>query len=336
MTEMTTNQYADEHGISTSTVRRRIADGTLTARRLGRDWIIQADPKHSGPAPGSAEWLRLMSASKVAAVLGVSPYQSPFSLWHEMKGATRAETTEVQKRGHLLEAAVLDWWYAEFDITPGTGNRQHTAYLGDWGIATLDDVVWTLDGMVGLEAKTTGSWDEWGEEGTDEIPAHYYAQAVWQLACDPALVRIYLPVLGPRLDFRWYAVERDNALIASVIGKCREFYDSLEQDVAPELDDHKATLAVLKRMHPDIDEEHEAVITDELAARYIGADLAAKAAEAALLGAKSAVLAEAGTAKYVKNAAGQAIARRQPNRSGVSLVRVAKTIPTPAQEAEAA
>lgn len=335
MTELTTNQYADEHGISTSTVRRRIADGTLTARRLGRDWIIQADPKPTGPAPGSAEWLRLMSASKVAAVLGVSPYQSPFSLWHEMKGAPREETTEVQERGHLLETAVLDWWYAEFDITPGTGARQHTAYLGDWGIATLDDVVLTFDGMVGLEAKTTGSWDEWGEKGTDEIPAHYYAQAVWQLACDPALVRIYIPVLGPRLDFRWYAVERDNALIASVIRKCREFYDSLASDVAPELDDHKATLAVLKRMHPDIDEENDAVLADDLAAEYVAADLAYKAAEDTKRAAQSKVLAAAGTAKYVKNAAGTTIARRQPNRSGVSLVRVAKTIPAPAQEVAA-
>ena len=335
MNELTTADYADQHGISTSTVRRRIADGTLAARRIGRDWIIQDTPKPTGPAPGSPEWLRLMSASKVAAVLGVSPYQSPFSLWHEMKGATRAEATAVQQRGHLLEAAVLDWWYTEHGVTPGTGNRQHTAYLGDWGIATLDDVVLTLDGMVGLEAKTTGSWDEWGEEQTDEVPAHYYAQAVWQLACDPALVRIYLPVLGPRLDFRWYAVERDNALIASVIRKCREFYDSLEQDVAPELDDHKATLAVLKRMHPDIDEETDAVITDDLAAEYVSADLAYKAAEDAKRAAQSKVLAEAGVARYVKNAAGLTIARRQPNRSGVSLVRVAKTIPAPALEAVA-
>jgi len=335
MTELTTNQYADEHGISTSTVRRRIADGTLTARRLGRDWIIQADPKPTGPAPGSPEWLRLMSASKVAAVLGVSPYQSPFSLWHEMKGAERAETTEVQKRGHLLEAAVLDWWYDRHAIVRGTGNRQHTAYLEDWGIATLDDVVLTLAGAVGLEAKTTGSWDEWGEEGTEEVPAHYFAQAIWQLACDPVLVRIYIPVLGPRLDFREYVVERDDALIASVIRRCRAFYTSLEQDVAPELDDHKATLAVLKRMHPDIDEEDEAVITDDLAAEYVAADLAYKAAEDAKRAAQSKVLAAAGVAKYVKNADGQTIARRQPNRSGISLVRVAKTIPTPAQEVAA-
>lgn len=335
MTELTTNQYADDHGISTSTVRRRIADGTLTARRLGRDWIIQADPKPSGPAPGSPEWLRLMSASKVAAVLGVSPYQSPFSLWHEMKGATRAEATEVQKRGHLLEAAVLDWWYDRHAIVRGTGNRQHTAYLEDWGIATLDDVVLTLAGSVGLEAKTTGSWDEWGDEGTEEVPAHYFAQAIWQLACDPWLVRIYIPVLGPRLDFREYVIERDDALIASVIRRCRAFYDSLALDVAPELDDHKATLAVLKRMHPDIEDAAEAVISDALAIEYVTADLAYKAAEDAKRAAQAKVLAEVGTANYIHTAGGLKVARRQPNRSGISLVRVAKTIPAPAMEAAA-
>lgn len=335
MAELTTMQYADEHGISPSTVRRRIADGTLSARRIGRDWIVQSTPEPSGPAPGSPEWLRLMSASKVAAVLGVSPYQSPYSLWHEMKGATRAETTEVQKRGHLLEAAVLDWWYDRHAIIRGTGNRQHTARLDDWGIATLDDVVSTLSGAVGLEAKTTGSWDEWGEDGTDEVPAHYYAQCLWQLACDPDLVRVYVPVLGPRLDFREYVVERDDALIASVIDRCRRFYDSLEQDTPPALDDHVATLAVLKRIHPDIDEGAEAVIPDDLAAEYVTADLEHKAAEAAKRAAQARVLAEAGTAQYIHATSGVKVARRQPNRSGVSLVRVAKTIPAPALEAAA-
>lgn len=336
MAELTTTQYADEHGISPSTVRRRIADGTLDARRVGRDWIIQSTPESGGPAPGSPEWLRLMSASKVAAVLGVSPYQSPFSLWHEMKGlAPRGETTEVQKRGHLLEAAVLDWWYDRHAVIRGTGSRQHTARLDDWGIATLDDVVHTMSGFVGLEAKTTGSWDEWGQDGTDEVPAHYYAQCLWQLACDPNLSRVYVPVLGPRLDFREYVVERDDELITSVIDRCRQFYDSLEQDTPPPLDDHTATLAILRRMHPDIEDGAEVVIPDELAAEYVAADLAYKAAEDARRAAQSKVLAAAGTAQYIHAASGLKVARRQPNRSSVSLVRVAKTIPTPAMEAAA-
>jgi hypothetical protein len=37
---------------------------------------VNADP--ISLVPGSAEWLREMTASKVAAVLGLSPWESPF------------------------------------------------------------------------------------------------------------------------------------------------------------------------------------------------------------------------------------------------------------------
>ena len=39
----------------------------------------------NAPAPGSPEWQRLMTASKVAAVLGLSPWQSPRNLTEGMK-----------------------------------------------------------------------------------------------------------------------------------------------------------------------------------------------------------------------------------------------------------
>ena len=32
--------------------------------------------------PGSDEWRKYMTASKIAAVMGHSPYESRFSLWH--------------------------------------------------------------------------------------------------------------------------------------------------------------------------------------------------------------------------------------------------------------
>ena len=62
----------------------------------------------SGPEPGSREWHRLITASKVPAILGLSPWQSPYSLWMQMSGRIDAtpETTTT-RRGHYLEAGVL-------------------------------------------------------------------------------------------------------------------------------------------------------------------------------------------------------------------------------------
>ena len=44
-----------------------------------------------GMEPGSASWLRQVTASKVAAILGVSPWHSPLSMWRLMKGLDEPE-----------------------------------------------------------------------------------------------------------------------------------------------------------------------------------------------------------------------------------------------------
>ena len=67
--------------------------------------------------PGSPGWLRLMTASKVAAILGVSQWDSPRSMWHRMRNELPAEPqSTVQSRGHYLEPAVLAWWADQRDV----------------------------------------------------------------------------------------------------------------------------------------------------------------------------------------------------------------------------
>ena len=56
--------------------------------------------------PGSAAWLQRMSASKIAAVVGLSSYQSRFSLWHRMAGLVEQEHglgSGSNGRGDLFE-----------------------------------------------------------------------------------------------------------------------------------------------------------------------------------------------------------------------------------------
>ena len=59
--------------------------------------------------PGSDRWNSLVTASKVSAILGLSPYESPRSLWHKMRGDIPAQPqTRAQARGTHLEAGILD------------------------------------------------------------------------------------------------------------------------------------------------------------------------------------------------------------------------------------
>ena len=290
--------------------------------------------KRTAPVPGSPEWCLVMSASKVPVALGLSPWQSPFALWHEMTGRTVRDTeqTPAMARGHFLESGVLAWWLAQHpDVV--MWDAQATVWLEDWGLATLDALATLDDGTTVIcEVKTSSSWDEWGEPGTDQVPVAYLAQVLWQLALTPDAARAYIAVLGPFLDFREYVIERMDYEhdIAATVHAAQAFYDSLSGDVPPEPSaPWPPTITTLRALHPDIERGEEAVISDELAAEYVAADLAAKDAATRKEAAQAAVLAAAGRAQYVTTAAGVRVARRQPAaRGAITLRRTTHTIPT--------
>jgi putative phage-type endonuclease len=89
--------------------------------------------------PGSAEWLSRMSASKIAAVVGLSPYESRYSLWMRMAGLVpQQEQTSAMSRGHYLEPAIAAWFadqHPDWTITP-TGTFQHPRH--EWMVASPD------------------------------------------------------------------------------------------------------------------------------------------------------------------------------------------------------
>lgn len=288
----------------------------------------------TAPAPGSAEWSRLVTASKVSAILGLSPWDSPFSMWLKMKGRIPADdgtNAAAKSRGHYLEDGVLRWWLDQHADADAEGTQVY-ATKADWAAAT-PDLVATLTGTgerVVVDAKTAANDDDWG----DEPPPYYIAQAVWQMWCADADAA-YIAVLTSRLVFREYRIERDRDLEAAVIARCKEFYDSLSHDTPPPLDDTTATYEAVRALHPEIDADAEIELDRALAHEYVTADLAAKAAETRQRAAKSAVLDAMGKARLA-TCDGAKVARRQPAKNAVALVRTAKYISPPAPEGKTA
>jgi predicted phage-related endonuclease len=122
--------------------------------------MIAADPIVMDP--GSPEWVRCMTASKVAAVLGLSPWQSRFSLWYEMAGAVEHQAgTPQQARGHYLEDGVARWVADQHGLThiaPGGCWRNRAR---PWQVASPDRLVLPYDRAVvhvsaAMEVKTSG------------------------------------------------------------------------------------------------------------------------------------------------------------------------------------
>jgi len=269
----------------------------------------------SGPTPGSAEWAKLVTASKVAAIIGVSPYDSPRSIWAKMRGDVEiVVSNDATRRGLYLEAGILAWWrdrHPEFPFTI----EQHYATRHDlpWAAATPDLRAEGESGVVLVDAKSSSEVDEWGEPGTDEIPTHILTQAYWQLTMSPEAERVYIALLGPYLRFAEYVVERDEAIQADLIERCYRFYLSLSADVPPPLDDSVATFEVLRVQRGDIAKGVAADVDPDFAAEWWTTRATEDAAVDAARLADSRLMEAVGNAQYV-TAGGVRVARQQNNR----------------------
>lgn len=276
-------------------------------------------------APGSPEWLRVVTASKVAAILGLSPWDSPRSMWHKMHGDLPATAeTDTTRRGHYLEPAILAWWR---DQHPEYRDwRTQRGYsMGDWAAATPDMEVWrdpaglTIAGAADalVEAKSTAQ--DW-----DELPAYYLTQVIWQMHVS-GVHRCYVPVIGPRLVFTEYVVDYEDYADDAVLieQRAREFYDSLAADEPPPLDDTVATYEAVRKVHPDIDKGERVELTREQADDLVTFAHLAKETETSLRFARTTVIDAMGRAQYAEHN-GVRIARRQGGKHGATFVVVAK------------
>lgn len=272
--------------------------------------------------PGSPEWAKLVTASKVAAILGVSPWESPRSVWHVMKGEVSAESdSEVKRRGHYLEPAILAWWRDQHPDYEGW-DSQHEFTLGDWAAATPDENG-ELDGeAVLVEAKSAAYDDDWGDPGTDAIPAYYLTQVYWQMHVS-GIHRCYVPIITSRLRFAEYVVDYDPAIGADLERRMRAFYDSLSADEPPDLDDTVATFNAVRKVHPEIERGDSVELTEREARDLVLWCDELKHTEKSVRLAKSTVIDRMGRAQYATHN-GVRIARRQPRGDDVTFVVIAK------------
>lgn len=264
---------------------------------------------------GSDEWHEArrtrINGSEIAAVLGLSPYESAFSLWHRKVGALGSvETSDVMYWGTTLEPVIRAEW-----------NKRHpdmaVVETGQW---QHRDRPWQGGSPDGLgqerlwEAKTAHLYlaDQWGEPGTDEIPIQYRCQTLWYLDvfgfefCD-------VSVLIGGSDYREYVVRRRDTELAVMRAKAIEFLATLQAEQVPAIDGHEATYEAVKELHPDI--EPTAVELDPaIAVPYLDA-LAEHAAATEAKRRTSALVVDAmGSAKDAYYA-GRRIASRQAKKT---------------------
>lgn len=262
--------------------------------------------------PGSAAWNEARSgltitATEIAAVVGLSPWMSRFTLWHKKSGLRVApfEMTPAIEWGNRLEDAVADKWQDEHPglLAAPAGTWRHVDRA--WQVSTPDRLVYPqpagefevpaeADSL--LEVKTSPMGDDWGPDGADDgVPVWYRCQAMWQMDT-LGLARVYFAVLISGHDYREYTVDYDEAEAKILRDAAVEFLDEVRDGVRPPIDGADDTYKTI-RVQPDGFEDVDVEIPLEDAARYELAQEASRAAAAELTAAKGIVLDRIGTGR---------------------------------------
>lgn len=273
--------------------------------------------------PGTEEWRQAragcITATRIAAVLGLSPWESPFSLWHRMRGTVSDEidVTPHMEWGTRHEPTVARKFAEEHpqwsvQETGTWANRDRP-----WQRATPDRLLVYRGSLHGvLEVKTSAADDGWGPDGSDVIPVYYRCQVLWQLDT-LGLDTAHVACLIAGWDYREYEIRASADEQQFMRERAREFLDSIAAGAAPKIDGHGETYRVVKQL-PDGVEDTHVDIRPQLADRYVAARDAYKAAETELNETRSLILDRLGNALRAKSL-GELVAYRTTKPDGSTL-----------------
>ena len=179
------------------------------------------------------EWLAAreegVGASEVAAVVGLSPWDSPFSLWlKKTKQVPPTEENMAMHMGHLLEPVVVTLWEEQ------TGGRAIKASAADiiyqdpekpWRRVTPDRVAYRISHWSGkkekilIEIKTTSLTID-----PDEIPVHFICQVQYQMLVT-GIHNCDLAWLTAGCDFNYAQIKYDAEFAEWLGSEVDKFYN---------------------------------------------------------------------------------------------------------------
>ena len=198
------------------------------------------------------EWLKFRSGfiggSDAAAVVGLNPFVSPFSLWAEKTGQQPPfEGNLATEVGAFLEEFVAN----KFCEQTGKKVRRENATLTNsdypWAAANLDRVIVGED--AGVEIKTTSSMSL-KRFKNGEFPPRYYVQICHYLAVT-GKQKWYLACLIGNSDFRIFEIERDEEEIQALMDAEKSFWEEhVLTKVPPDPEGDSPTDDSLRSVYP--------------------------------------------------------------------------------------
>jgi len=221
-------------------------------------------------AANTPEWYAArnsgIGASEIAAVCGLSQYQTPLHVYERKVGHLPEEDeSDAMRRGKLLEPVVIAEWCHETGgevIQAPVPMLRHPEH--PWRLATLDATVRYRTPYEALECKSA-NWrlkDQWGDVESDEVPTEYLCQCQWQMHVTSIDV-CNLAVLFSAEEFRTYRIERNDSFIEELARAASEFWRRVELRDPPEPSwDHDRTPELVNLLHGTVSDGVIVDLTD--------------------------------------------------------------------------
>lgn len=200
-----------------------------------------------------------IGASDVAAILGLSPYSTPFTVWADKTRNLGDDPNESMHWGKVLEGVIVD----EFEQRNGlyVHGRQRLFHHPDhpWAMATIDG--WAEESPVEtddepspvalVEVKTDGGFGAWA----DGPPDHVRIQCLWQMFTTGVHTLTYVPTLHGGRNFQVYEVEWDEGLAEKICLRVSDWRDRfILGGETPEADGTPATSKMIGDLWPYVEE----------------------------------------------------------------------------------
>lgn len=174
-----------------------------------------------------------IGGSDCAAILGVSKYRTPLSVYLEKKGELITEDISDKicvKLGNKLEQAVAELFSEETGLEVRKAND--TFFHKDFPFlaANIDRKI--TGERSGLEIKTTNSFSK-KELSNGEIPNEWLCQC-WHYMAVTGYEKWYLAILVGNNDFYIHVLHRDEELLSQLIKKEVNFWENyFLKDIRP-------------------------------------------------------------------------------------------------------
>lgn len=240
--------------------------------------------------PGSQEWLAArrqgVTATDIVTILGLSAYDSPYSLyWRKLGMVAEAGDSDRFRLGRELEPLILGRWCEKHPLFTTRPGKLWRHSQRAWQMATPDAIVWShIDGdPAPLELK---SWADSDRHAWDDgAPAAVRAQVLWQMDVLDVHAGYAAVLFLPSGEFRSFTIEHDQYTIPDDDDPCdvckdlvlmREagwrFMQQRQGHMpAPDADGSAATMAAVKARFGTVDKQVTAHLAPEAWSLYADA-----------------------------------------------------------------